>query len=29
VPIYNFMVFAKLGDVSPWVMLGAIWCPVC
>ncbi len=24
VPIYNFMVFAKLGDVSPWVMLGAI-----
>ncbi|KXZ60681.1 hypothetical protein Mlaev_01334 [Microbacterium laevaniformans] len=24
VPIYNFMVFAKLGDVNPWVMLGAI-----
>lgn len=24
VPIYNFMVFAKLGDVSPWVMLGAV-----
>lgn len=24
VPVYNFMVFAKLGDVSPWVMLIAI-----
>ena len=24
VPVYNFMVFAKLGDLSPWVMLGAI-----
>lgn len=21
VPVYNFMVFAKLGDLSPWVML--------
>jgi hypothetical protein len=27
VPIYNFMVLAKLGDVSPWVMLGAIVVP--
>lgn len=24
VPVYNAMVFAKLGDLSPWVMLGAI-----
>ncbi|GAA3926187.1 large exoprotein [Microbacterium soli] len=24
VPVYNLMVFAKLGDLSPWVMLGAI-----
>lgn len=24
VPVYNFMVFAKLGDLSPWVMLIAI-----
>lgn len=24
VPVYNLMVFAKLGDFSPWVMLGAI-----
>jgi len=24
VPVYNFMVFAKLGDVSPWAMLIAI-----
>ncbi|MDF2554416.1 MAG: hypothetical protein K0R60_311 [Microbacterium sp.] len=23
VPVYNALVFAKLGDVSPWVMLGA------
>jgi hypothetical protein len=23
VPVYNWMVFAKLGDLSPWVMLGA------
>lgn len=27
VPVYNAMVFAKLGDVSPWVMLGAILIP--
>lgn len=24
VPVYNLLVFAKLGDLSPWVMLGAI-----
>lgn len=24
VPVYNFMIFAKLGDLSPWVMLIAI-----
>ncbi len=24
VPVYNYLVFAKLGDLSPWVMLGAI-----
>lgn len=24
VPVYNMLVFAKLGDLSPWVMLGAI-----
>ena len=24
VPVYNLMVFAKLGDFSPWIMLGAI-----
>lgn len=24
VPVYNFMIFAKLGDVSPWVALIAI-----
>ncbi|WP_171013265.1 large exoprotein [Microbacterium sp. 2FI] len=24
VPVYNTMVFAKLGDLSPWVMLGAV-----
>lgn len=24
VPVYNMMVFAKLGDLSPWIMLGAI-----
>ncbi|WP_292834075.1 large exoprotein [Microbacterium sp.] len=24
VPVYNFMVFSKLGDMSPWVMLIAI-----
>ena len=24
VPVYNYMVLAKLGDLSPWVMLGAI-----
>jgi hypothetical protein len=24
VPVYNMMVFAKLGDLNPWVMLGAI-----
>lgn len=24
VPVYNTMVLAKLGDVSPWVMLGAL-----
>ncbi|PRA83112.1 large exoprotein [Microbacterium sp. MYb66] len=24
VPVYNAMILAKLGDVSPWVMLGAI-----
>lgn len=24
VPFYNVMVYAKLGDFSPWVMLGAI-----
>jgi hypothetical protein len=24
VPVYNSLIFAKLGDVSPWVMLGAI-----
>ena len=24
VPVYNSMILAKLGDVSPWVMLGAI-----
>jgi hypothetical protein len=24
VPVYNYLVFAKLGDVSPWVVLGAI-----
>jgi len=24
VPVYNSLIFAKLGDVNPWVMLGAI-----
>src|ERR687897_824031 len=24
VPVYNAMILAKLGDFSPWVMLGAI-----
>ncbi|MDE0547216.1 large exoprotein [Microbacterium sp. C7(2022)] len=24
VPVYNTMIFAKLGDLSPWVMLGAV-----
>ena len=24
VPVYNLLVFAKLGDLSPWVMLIAI-----
>lgn len=24
VPVYNVLVFAKLGDLSPWVMLGAL-----
>ncbi|MDQ1073846.1 MULTISPECIES: DUF5684 domain-containing protein [Microbacterium] len=24
VPVYNYMVFAKLGDVSPWVILGIV-----
>ncbi len=24
VPVYNILVFAKLGDFSPWVMLGVI-----
>ncbi len=24
VPVYNLMVLAKLGDLSPWIMLGAI-----
>lgn len=24
IPVYNAMILAKLGDVSPWVMLGAI-----
>ena len=24
VPVYNSMVTAKLGDLSPWVMLGAM-----
>jgi hypothetical protein len=26
VPVYNLLVFAKLGDLSPWVMLIAIAC---
>lgn len=24
VPVYNYLVFAKLGDVSPWVVLGIV-----
>lgn len=24
VPVYNYLVFAKLGDLSPWVVLGLI-----
>ena len=24
VPIYNYLVFAKLGDVSPWIVLGVV-----
>ncbi|MGA7149754.1 MAG: large exoprotein, partial [Microbacterium sp.] len=24
VPVYNLMIFAKLGDLSPWVMLAAV-----
>lgn len=24
VPVYNYLVFAKLGDTSPWVVLGAL-----
>jgi hypothetical protein len=27
VPVYNLMVLAKLGDLSPWIMLGAVVVP--